>query len=409
MEVVRVGMYLNPGNGMFQIALDSEIYVDKSGLIRNTNEVFGTLERYVCVSRPRRFGKSMALDMLCAYYCRACDSRRQFEGLEIASDPGFEKRLNKYNVVKLTMTNALTRGGGTVEGLISRVETRVMRELALEFPDAPTYDDDTLADRLELVYSQTGVPFVFLIDEWDAVMREMQGDEASQRLYLDWLRDLLKDAAYVGLAYATGILPVKKYGQHSALNMFTEITVLDPGAYAPYTGFTEGEVEALCARYGMDLEECRRWYDGYDVGGERAFNPHSVVSSMLNRKFGSYWTRTETFEALRRYIVLNFDGLREKVTRLIAGEAIAVQVSTFQNDMETFSSADDVLTLLAHLGYLTYDSSAGSMRVPNYEVWGEFAASHLTQCWVTHPFDESPDPALGDSLAVLDGSFHRPQ
>lgn len=370
-----MGMYLNPGNGMFQISLNSEIYVDKTGLIGLTNRVVRTSGRYVCVSRPRRFGKTMAMDMLCAYYCRTCDSRAQFEGLRIAGEPTFNDHLNKYDVIKVTMTNELTEGGGTVEGLIKRVETRVMRELAHEYPDIAAYDDDSLPDRLGAVWSATGVPFVFLVDEWDVVMREMQGDDAQQKRYLDWLRNLLKDREYVALAYATGILPVKKYGQHSALNMFSEITILDPAEYAEFTGFSESEVQGLCERYGMDFHECCRWYDGYDIGGQSAFNPRSVVQSCLNGAFGSYWTRTETFEALRRYIALDLDGLRERVARLVAGDELPVETATFQNDMTTLGSADDVLTLLVHLGYLTYDSATGKVRIPNSEVAEEFAVS----------------------------------
>ena len=370
-----MGIYLNPGNGMFQESLDSEIYVDKSGLIAYANRVLKTRDKYLCVSRPRRFGKTMALDMLAAYYGRGCDSRAQFEGLAIAADPGFGDHLNRYDVVKLTMTSFLTNGGGTVEGCISLIETVLKEELAEEHPQASVPASLPLQMCLERVFKATGIPFVILVDEWDVVMREFERDDASQRRYLDWLRNLLKDREYVALAYATGILPVKKYGQHSALNMFSEISMLDARPLSEFTGFTAGEVEGLCARYGMDLDECRRWYDGYDVDGVETYNPRSVVSAMARGHYGNYWTRTETYEALRRYIVLDMGGLKARVTRLIAGDEVGVDVQTAQNDMTTFSGADDVLTLLVHLGYLTYSSAAGTVRVPNSEVAQEFASS----------------------------------
>ncbi|MBQ9002512.1 MAG: AAA family ATPase [Eggerthellaceae bacterium] len=370
-----MGIYLNPGNGMFQKSLDSEIYVDKSGMIARTNHVLNTLDRYLCVSRPRRFGKTMALDMLAAYYGRGCDSRGQFAGLAIADDPGFGEHLNRYDVIRIVMNDFLARSGNDVEALISSLERRVRREVMAAYPDVCAYDDDILADTLAQAYLATGIPFVILVDEWDCVMRVMQGDERSQRRYLDWLRNLLKDREYVALAYATGILPVKKYGEHSALNMFTEVSILNAAPFSEFTGFTDGEVSGLCGRYGTDIEEMRRWYDGYDVDGIATYNPRSVVQALVRGVLDSYWTQTETYDALRRYIVLDMDGLRGKVVRLIGGEAVPVDVGTAQNDMTTFNNADDVLTLLVHLGYLTYDRSTRTVRVPNSEVAAEFVAS----------------------------------
>lgn len=399
-----MGIYLNPGNGMFQESLNGEIYVDKSGVIACTNKVLKTREKYLCVSRPRRFGKSMTLDMLAAYYCRTCDSRKQFAGLAIEGDASFERHLNKYNVIKVVMNDFLFGAKSDVNALINRLESRLVRELEDENPDVRLFDDDRLTDALATVYAKTGIPFVILIDEWDCVMREMQDDEDAQRAYLDWLRLILKDKEYVALAYATGILPVKKYGAHSALNMFAEISVLDARDFAPYTGFTEGEVEALAQRFGMDMDEVRRWYDGYDINGIATYNPRSVVMSMTGSRFGNYWTQTETFEALRRYIVLDMDGLHEKVTTLIGGGEVPVNTAKFQNTMNTFGSADDVLTLLIHLGYLTYDMAKGMARVPNQEVAGEFVNCIEDGGWesVAHAIAESE--SLMQALVARDGN-----
>lgn len=389
-----VGRCLNPGNDMFQRSLDSEIYIDKSGLIACTNRVLGGRECYVCVSRPRRFGKSMAADMLVAYYGRGCDSRAQFAGLAIASDGGFERHLNSYNVIHLNMQDFLSMSDG-VDDMLARLSGTVASEVVAELGGEPCAVRDAaivhatgaeVVEALLAAYDRTRVPFVFVIDEWDCVFRMRGVGAQGQECYFDWLRLVLKDKPYVGLAYMTGILPIKKYGLHSALNMFTEISMLDPRDYAPYTGFTEAEVEALCARYDMPLEQTRYWYDGYDVDGIQVYNPRSVVMAMTGRRYRGYWTQTETFEALRAYIGMDLDGLRDKVVRLIAGERVGISTARFQNDMSTFTSADDVLTLLVHLGHLTYRApesgeGAGEAWIPNSEVAGEFVSCIDDRGW----------------------------
>lgn len=384
-----MGRYLNPGNAMFQRSLDSEIYVDKSGLIACTNRVLGGRECCVCVSRPRRFGKSMAADMLVAYYGRGCDSRGQFETLAAASIPDFECHLNAYDVIHLNVQDFLAVCRGDVLAMIDEIDAAVVADLRQAYPGVVGGNADcpaSAADALSDVFAFTGVPFVFVVDEWDCAFRARGVTPDAQARYLDWLRLVLKDEPYVGLAYMTGILPIKKYGQHSALNMFTEVSMLDARDYAPYTGFTEGEVAGLCERYGMPVEQTRYWYDGYDVDGVQAYNPRSVVMAMTGRRYRGYWTQTETFEALRAYIDMDLDGLHDKVVRLIAGERVGVNTAKFQNDMTTFGSADDVLTLLVHLGYLTYEAPEyglgdGEVWIPNSEVAGEFTSCVEDRGW----------------------------
>lgn len=379
-----MGRFLNPGNEMFQRALNSQIYVDKSGLIAHLNQILGSEQCSVCVSRPRRFGKSMSANMLVAYYDRSCDSRAQFEGLEVVGDPSFERHLNKYDVISLNMQDFIASGapqGGGIQAALARLNRAITSEVARAYPDTFYFDDTSAADVLAGAYASTRVPFVFVIDEWDVVFRAHKDDRAAQALYLDWLRALLKDKPYVALAYMTGILPIKKYGRHSALNMFSEVSMVDATPVSEYTGFTEAEVAALAARYGADLEGLRAWYDGYDVDGVDIYNPRSVVESLLRGNLGNYWTQTETFEALRVYIEMDMDGLRGKVVQLVAGGQVEVDTATFQNDMSTFATADDVLTLLVHLGYLTYDSAARTVRIPNREVADQYASTLRASGW----------------------------
>ena len=382
MEIENMGIYLNPKNISFQMALNSEIYVDKSDMIKQTNKLINTVQRFVCVSRPRRFGKSITAEMLTAYYSRGCDSGEMFSNLKIAKDDSFEKHLNKYNVILINMVEFLT-DSHNMDEMLEFIQEDLIYELKKEFQDVSYPKRQTLTKVISSIFEQTEIPFVFIIDEWDCIFRIHKNDTASQTKYLDFLRNLLKDQSFVALVYMTGILPIKKYGEHSALNMFTEISMIDLREYAEFTGFTEQEVRLLCEKYNMSLDETKKWYDGYNLMGVSVYNPRSVVMSMTGGYFSNYWTSTETYEALKVYIKMDFDGLKDKVTRMIAGEKIKVNFSKFQNDMTTFNSADDVLTLLVHLGYLTYDFYSKEVWIPNSEIQHEFINSIEDGGWET--------------------------
>ncbi|MDE5697221.1 MAG: ATP-binding protein [Lachnospiraceae bacterium] len=375
-----MGVYLNPGNKGFWRAIRSEIYVDKTGLITHTNKCLNTEEGFVCVSRPRRFGKSMALKMLAAYYSRGCDSRELFAKYRIARDNTFEKHLNQYDVIYLNMQQFLIEAdsGKVTEYL----EQEVLRELRREYGKYLSRQDMGLAAALREIYVETDRQFIFLIDEWDCVMRERQESEAMQKQYLDFLRNLLKDQEYAALAYMTGILPVKKYGQHSALNMFREYSMTNQKALEEYTGFTEDEVKGLCEQYDMDFDETSSWYDGYMFKKyKHIYNPRSVVEAMTCQDFSNYWTSTETYEALKIYIDMDFDGLRSDIVQMLGGGRVKVNTRSFQNDMRNFRTKDDVLTLLIHLGYLGYDSMAEETFIPNKEIIGEFENAMSVGGW----------------------------
>ena len=368
-----MGICLNPDNLSFTEALQSEIYVDKTGLLVYTNKVMGTGQKYICISRPRRFGKTMAAEMLAAYYSRGCDSEDLFGGLKIAKTPSFKTHLNRYDVLFLNIQDFLSRAGRP-EAVVSYLQETIIKELQDNYGEYMDGEGNHLAAVLEQLYVKTGAVFVFIIDEWDCIFREKKGSIGLQTEYLDFLRTLLKDKPYVRLAYMTGILPIKKYSTHSALNMFEEYSMTNPDMMAEFVGFTELEVNALCERYGMDFAEVQRWYDGYRfAGGLHVYNPKSVVDAMRRRKLNSYWTRTETYEALKIYIDMNFDGLRDAITFMLGGGYCKVNIRTFQNDMTTLKGKDDVLTLLIHLGYLAYDEEEKKVFIPNLEIEDEFA------------------------------------
>ncbi len=375
-----MGIYLNPGNKGFWQSVRSEIYMDKTGLIIQTNRYLNTEQQYICVSRPRRFGKSMALKMLAAYYSRGCDSADLFSGFQIEKDESFREHLNRYDVIFLNMQQFLIRATDRdVTGYLERV---VMEEIREEYGTYFSEQITGLAEALEKIYVKTEKQFIFLIDEWDCVMRERQESEDLQKQYLDFLRNLLKDQPYVALAYMTGILPVKKYGQHSALNMFLEYSMTDQGDFEEYTGFTQEEVGQLCERYGMNFAEASNWYDGYRFTRFRhIYNPKSVVEAMRRKRYSNYWTSTETYEALKIYIEMDFDGLKEDIVKMLGGASVKVNTFSFQNDMRNFRTKDDILTLLIHIGYLGYDAETREAFIPNKEIIGEFENAMSVGGW----------------------------
>lgn len=368
-----MGSYLNPGHDDFQALVNYE-YVDKSGLAGEVNRTIETPYRLSCVSRPRRFGKSVAAQMLAAYYGRAYDTSTLFAGLELSQDPTYRRHLNQYNVILLDMAAMGTLAGG-YDQLPRFIHSIISKELQEELPDLRLEDDlpGTLFNAAKLAKTK----FVMLIDEWDAPIREAE-DEAAVRNYLFFLRSLFKNTALTGAIFAavymTGILPVKRYGSQSALSNFQEYTILKPQQFAPYVGFLEPEVRALCERHGRSYAEMKRWYDGYSLpGGMEVYNPNSVMRASQTGDFCSYWSKTSAANVLIHYIGLDFEGLAKTVAEVLGGGEVPVRDTHFANDMREYASRDDVLTTLVHLGYLTYNDERGTVRIPNEEVREEFA------------------------------------
>ncbi|MCH4286320.1 MULTISPECIES: AAA family ATPase [Erysipelotrichaceae] len=392
-----MGIYLNPDNQDFYMSYNDDIYVDKSMLIEYTNSRLNKASRFICVSRPRRFGKSTDANMLVAYYSRGCDSHELFNALKVSKLPDYEKHLNQHHVIHLNMQEFLSDANSITE-MIDIINKEVMNELLKE------YDVDvlrpSLKNYLNKIYNDYKESFIFIIDEWDCIFREYTEDKDAQKIYLDFLRDLLKDKKYVSLAYMTGILPIKKYGTHSALNMFKEISMVSPDPIEKFMGFTEEEVKKLCEEYQIDFDEMKAWYDGYHLNKEVSIlSPRSVVFSLMDRKFKNYWASTETYESLKVYIDMNFDGLKDDIIKLLARKRVIINASKFQNDMTTFQSKDDVFTLLVHLGYLGYDEETSEVYIPNNEVVESFVNSIEDSNW--GPVSES----LRNSMNLIQATY----
>ena len=396
-----MGIYLNIGNAGFQ-SVRKGLYIDKTGLIAYINRTLGTKDKLTCVSRPRRFGKSFATQMLCAYYDKSCDSRELFCDLEIAKDTSFEANLNKYDVIYLDITWFISTVTD-IKDIVSYLQEQVIRELRSIYVSVS--EERSLPIVLARIAEITGRKFIVLIDEWDALFREGKENTDVQKEYIQLLRGLFKSSLtdkMIEAAYMTGILPIKKYGTQSALTDFREYTMLQPKKLAKYVGFTEKEVRELCRKYGMDFEEAKRWYDGYSFSKEDSvYSPNSVVQAIINEEFGDYWTETETYEFLKSYICMNEDGLQDAIVAMLGGSRCKINTRTFQNDMSNINSKDDVLTLLVHLGYLAYDSEKREVYIPNQEVADEFKNAVENSGW------KGVSDALRASEKLLEATIQR--
>ncbi len=368
-----MGIYLNPDNVNFRSHTKARIYVDKTMMLAVMNRFIDEDNKYICVSRPRRFGKTIAGNMLAAYYSKGCDSRELFAPFRIADDPSFEGKLNKYNVIKIDLNGEYQRAKNKGQ-FLDRLTEKINDELYIAFPDIQEDKEDSLGDLLLKIYGQTGETFIIIIDEYDVLIRERVSKALFDK-YLSFLNGLFKDTTLrpaISLAYLTGILPVVRDRIQSKLNNFEEYTILDALELAEYIGFTSDEVKDLCAENDMDFEECARWYDGYSQRGFDIYNPQSVIKTVERKQYSNYWSKTSTYQAILDRIKQDFEGTREAVIQMLAGEAVDVNATAYMNTMDSFETKDDLLTYLIHIGYLAYDMDNETCRIPNREIRQEW-------------------------------------
>ena len=378
-----MGRFVNPDNGAFQVALNSQIYVDKTGLLEYTNQVMDTENAFICNSRPRRFGKSITAEMLAAYYSRACDSEKMFEGLKISRSAFFSEHLNRHDVIHLDVQWCMLDAGGP-QAVVGYMNGHLLAELKEAYPEAALEGEKTAYGAMSRINTETGRKFIIIIDEWDVLIRDEAANQAVQEEYINFLRGMFKGSEpkkFIRLAWLTGILPIKKLKTQSALNNFDEFTMLDSGTLAPYIGFTEEEVRRLCEEYGRDFDSVKRWYDGYLLNGLHIYNPRAVVGVMQRGSFQSYWSQTGSYESIVPLINMDFDGLKAAVVTMLSGAAVEVDVTSFQNDMVNFQDKEDVLTCLIHLGYLAYDQRSRTAFIPNEEIRQELTAATKRKKW----------------------------
>ncbi len=367
--------FIDYGDYDFRSVRNSD-FVDKSDLLNFLNERIDSPNKYICVSRPRRFGKSVAAQMAYAYYDRSSKSDELFAGLKITKSPDYKKHLNKYPTIYIDWNRFATCKPETV---VKDAQKDIIADLKQSYPDL--VENESLNKALAEINTKTGDRFILIIDEWDMLVRD---DEAPVREeYVDFLRAMFKSNIankLFLLVYMTGILPIIKYKTQSALNNFKEYSVIDPKNTATYYGFTKDEVKALCNKYKMSFPRMKHSYDGYIIGNEKSmFNPNSVSSSVIDRSYGSYWGKTALYTTIEHYISHDTDNLKPLVTKMLNGESVLIDITSFRNNMHDIKDYNDVLTLLAHLGYLSYDPKTKSVRIPNTEVAEEFRNS-LRNC-----------------------------
>ena len=374
-----MGVYFNPNNESFTKDRNYKIYIDKTGLLEYLNEALGTPKNCIAVSHARRFGKSHAAGMVDAYYSLGCDSTKLFEDTKIANNADWKKHMNRYNVIHLDISSVWDFHK---EDLIESIHDRVCDDFQKIYGEELRYEKD-LYLLIQEIYAKTGIPFVIIIDEWDCVIRNSTDTELVHK-YLQFLHSLFKSEeskAFLALAYITGILPIKKIKDESALNNFSEYTMLDSYPITEYYGFTEDEVRGLCKEYDMDFDTVKTWYNGYLIDGMHMYNPNSVAMAMDRHRYDSYWKNTSSFASINTFITMNYAGLKDDIMTMLSGGKVMVETDAFQNDLSEIHSKDDAITALIHLGYLGYDADRKSAYVPNYEVAKAFQMALKTGEW----------------------------
>ena len=391
-----MGQFIDRENYGFRCAINSN-FVDKSGLLNILNRNLDSENKFMCISRPRRFGKSVAAEMAYAYYDRKSDSRNLFEGLEITKSPDYETHLNKYPTIFIDWNDFANVPD---KDKLKEAQKSVIADLKKSYDVLE--ETESLGKALAEINVKTGDRFILIIDEWDMLVRDVS--QEIQDEYVDFLRSMFKTTTAKKmflLVYMTGILPIIKIRTQSALNNFREYSIIYPADTAKYYGFTEEEVKTLCERHNMNFELMKHAYDGYIIGEERSmFNPNSVMQSILFRTYDSFWSRTASFMAIERYINIDADQVRTKIIRMMNGEEVIIEPTSFRNDMKNIETSDDVLTLLAHLGYLSYNPETQSVMIPNTEVGAEFKNAVRAAGW------NELSKVVGQSLQLLDDTIN---
>lgn len=368
-----MGIYINPKNENLKMALNSEIFVDKSLVLQKFCRLLNSNQRFICVSRPRRFGKTTVRSLMEAYFSKGCDSFELFKDLKIAKEPCFKENLNKFNLLSIDM-GFFYSSSENKEAVLENLKTELLEDFKKEFKDIEFSETDSIAKLIQRVYDETNTKFVVIIDEYDVIIREKMSDEVIKN-YRELLNSLFKGdplSKAITLVYITGILPIIRDKVQSKLNNFKESTMLDPFGLEEYFGFTKDEVKSLCDKYNMDFSECENWYDGYKIGDISVYNPNSVVEAMTRRKFKNYWNISGSYEVVSEYINLNFDGVKSGVMDMMAGKEIPVNPEEFSNSLKDFSTKDDIFAYLIHLGYLNFDEDKRLCRIPNKEIRQEW-------------------------------------
>lgn len=375
-----MGNYLNPRTvyDTYLREFNSPYFVDKSLLLGEVIPRIETSTNYICITRPRRFGKSVMANMIASFLSVACDAKTVFDKLKIASSELYKDHMGKYDVIFISF-NELPRKCTSYEQYIDRIESRLIRDLRKAYPEADICDEDAVWDALGSVYNAyDSKRFIFVFDEWDFIFHRDFVTEKDKKEYIDFLSNLLKGKAYVSMAYMTGILPIAKYSSGSELNMFLEYTMATEELFGDYFGFTETEVDDLYAKYmanqvnpSVTREGLRIWYDGYHTKrGERVYNPCSVVAALTNNNLGNYWTSAGPYDEIFYYIEHNTAAVRDDLAMMVSGIPVPVKVREYAATSMNLTTRDEIFSAMVVYGFLSYEN--GYVSIPNKELMDKF-------------------------------------
>lgn len=380
-----MGMFLNSRIPFesYRLVKRDTYFIDKTALIDELIPFLEVEKRFVCITRPRRFGKSVMASMIGAFFGKAVDAGILFDTLKIASAEGYRKHLNQHCVVYIDFSR-MPQDCDTYAAYIGRISDGIKRDLTEEYPDIDFSSGRDLWDMFQNIFDQTGQNFIFVMDEWDAIFHKDFILEKDRRSYLEFLRNLLKGQTYVELAYMTGILPIAKYSGGSELNMFVEYDMATRVKFGEYFGFLDAEVDQLYETYirktpnpRITREELDLWYDGYHTAtGDRMYNPRSVVCALADNQISNYWTGSGPYDEIFYYIRNNIEDVRDDLAIMVSGESIEIKLQGYAaTDMELYTK-DQIYSAMVVYGLLTYED--GAVSVPNKELMDKFDELLLT-------------------------------
>ncbi len=375
-----MGIYLNSKTAyiLYKGETQNPYFVDKSQILEELFPLVSRGNSHICITRPRRFGKTVMANMIAAYFSKGCDANDIFENLAIAKSPEYETFRNKFSVIHISF-NDTRRRCGSYEQYIEQIQNRLVRDLVKEYPEVELYDETDVIDILSYINAENpSARFIFVLDEWDFIFHQDFVTEKDKKDYLQFLRSLLKDRPYVLLAYMTGILPIAKYSSGSELNMFAEFTMAKSPAFSDYFGFTEAEVSELYERYldicndqTITIDGLRTWYDGYHTAaGERVYNPRSTVLALNYNNLDNYWTSSGPYDEIYYYIENNVDDVRDDLALMVSGVAVPAKIKEYAATSMNLQTRDEIFSAMVVYGFLSYEN--GKVSIPNKELMGKF-------------------------------------
>ena len=375
-----MGMLLNSKAPytLYQSECVNPYFVDKTALLQELFPYIEQGKKCLCITRPRRFGKTVMANMISAYFGKGKSAQDLFDELSISEDDGYKRHLNQYNVISISF-NELPRNCKTYEQYIDRIQNRLIRDLTEAYPACEGHSDEALWDILQYIYETEEAKFIFVLDEWDFIFHRDFVSSADKKEYISFLSSLLKDKPYVLLAYMTGILPIAKYSSGSELNMFVEYSMASQAKFGDYFGFTDEEVDVLYQKYlkltskpAISREGLKIWYNGYHtLAGERMYNPRSVVTALSNNQLSNYWTSSGPYDEIFYYIEKNVDVVREDLALMIAGEAVPAQIQEYAATSMNLQTKDEIFSAMVVYGFLNYEN--GKVAIPNKELMDKFS------------------------------------